>query len=170
MPEQASAQFWIDRLELEPHPEGGYFKEVYRADEQIARDALPDRYSGSRHFSTSIYYLLESSDISRFHILQTDELWHFYTGQTVTLHILDGKTGYSRLRLGNEPKRDTQFQVSIPRKTYFGASIDGVNGFALIGCTMAPAFHFEDFELVKRRVLLEKFPAQKNIIDKLTIE
>lgn len=168
MSEQLSAQFWIDRLKLEPHPEGGYFKEVYRADEQIARGALPERYAGSRHFSTSIYYLLESHDVSRFHILQTDELWHFYTGQTVTLHLLDEKSGYSRVRLGKGTESDMQFQVAIPRSTYFGASIDGATGFALVGCTMAPAFHFEDFELAQRRVLLEKFPAQHDIIKKLT--
>ena len=170
MPERPSAQFWIDRLKLEPHPEGGYFKEIYQADELIPADALPDRYSGSRHFSTSIYYLLESSDISRFHILQTDELWHFYTGQTVTVHLLDEIAGYYRILLGNEPERETIFQVSIPRNTYFGASINQANGFALVGCTMAPAFEFEDFELAERTDLLEKFPAQKDIIDKLTIQ
>jgi hypothetical protein len=168
MSERHTAQFWIDRLELEPHPEGGYFKEVYRADEKIAQDALPDRYSGSREFSTSIYYLLESHDISKFHVLQTDELWHFYTGAIITLHILNEKSGYSRIRLGNKPDKSTQLQAAIKRNSYFGVSIDQADGFALVGCTMAPAFHFEDFELAERTVLLEKFPDQKDIITKLT--
>ena len=75
------ADYWIDKLELLSHPEGGFYKEIYRSDEAISADALPERYKGERSFSTSIYFLLRENEFSAFHRLQSDEIWHFYSGQ-----------------------------------------------------------------------------------------
>src|SRR6266404_9974186 len=79
----ASAAYWIERLQLTPHPEGGYFRETYRSPELVAPDALPARFPGARAFSTAIYFLLPSNEVSRLHRLRSDELWHFYAGGRV---------------------------------------------------------------------------------------
>ena len=74
------AEYWIEKLKLLPHPEGGYYKETYRSEEIINRDHLSQRFKGQRNISTSIYYLLQSGQISKLHRIKSDEIWHFYDG------------------------------------------------------------------------------------------
>ena len=76
------AQKYIEKLQLKPHPEGGYYKEIYRAGEMILPEHLPKRYKSLRNFSTSIYFLLEGNQVSNFHRLKSDEQWHFYDGSS----------------------------------------------------------------------------------------
>ncbi len=83
-----TAEYWIKKLDLQPHPEGGYFRETYRSGETISRHALPERFNGDRVLSTCIYYLLKESQYSAFHTIQQDEIWHFYEGAPLVLHIL----------------------------------------------------------------------------------
>ena len=83
-----TADSWIRHLNLTRHPEGGYYAETYHAAESIDAAALPARFTGTRIFSTAIYFLLESGSPSHFHRLKSDELWHFYTGSAITLHLL----------------------------------------------------------------------------------
>ena len=71
-----SSEYYINQLKLKTHPEGGYFREIYRSPEHYEK--MPSRYTGSRNFSTSIYYLLEGNQFSAFHRIQSDEIWHFY--------------------------------------------------------------------------------------------
>jgi predicted cupin superfamily sugar epimerase len=80
-----TAQQLIEQYQLQSHPEGGYYLQTYCSSELIRRDALPNRFKGNRYFSTAIYFLLEGKQFSAFHRIQSDELWHFYTG--VALHI-----------------------------------------------------------------------------------
>ena len=80
-----NAKDWIKKLELQPHPEGGYFKEVYRSDELASKEALPDSFGGDRNFSTAIYFLLEAHDFSAFHRIKSDEIWHFYSGTSLRI-------------------------------------------------------------------------------------
>ena len=82
------ANQWIEALQMQQHPEGGWFSEVYRAHESIAHECLPARFSGERSFSTAIYFLLQDDDFSAFHRIAQDELWHFYDGTSLTLHVL----------------------------------------------------------------------------------
>ncbi|MEZ5198660.1 MAG: cupin domain-containing protein [Bacteroidales bacterium] len=90
-----NAQNWIDHLKLQKHPEGGYFREVYRSQEFMHKKGLPNRYNSFRNFSTSIYFLLESNDISAFHRLKSDEIWHFYEGSPISIYFIipSGKLG-----------------------------------------------------------------------------
>ena len=81
-----TANGWIERLGLLPHPEGGFFREVYRSHERIAEDALPERFDGGRVFSTAIYFLLTTGEVSRLHRISQDEVWHFYDGDSLLLH------------------------------------------------------------------------------------
>lgn len=163
-----TAQYWIDRLNLQAHPEGGYFSEVYRSDEVIAGTALPDRFSSDHNIATSIYFLLKSGEPSKFHRILSDETWHFYAGSPLSIHLLDHTAGYRTLPLGPDFDNGYRFQQTVPRNVWFGATVDLPNSFSLVGCTVAPGFAFEDFELAERTSLLAEFPDHSEIIKKLT--
>src|SRR6266481_10175964 len=96
----ASAKCWIDKLGLIAHPEGGYYRETYRSGLSIAREALPAQFSGPRLVSTAIYFLLEGKNFSAFHRLRSDELWHFYVGSPLAVHVIGPGGDYSELSLG----------------------------------------------------------------------
>lgn len=162
------AEYWINKLNLTKHPEGGHFKEVYRADELINNKFLPERYTGDRNYSTSIYFLLEGEDKSHFHKLKSDEIWHFYEGSSVSVYIIypDGKLEIKKL--GNNFDEREEFQVIIPRGTWFGAEVNDKNSFALFGCTVAPGFDFSDFELADKNKLISDFPQHEELIEKFT--
>ena len=165
---QKSSQYWIDQLEMEAHPEGGYFKEVYRSGEILPEDGLPERYSSTRNISTSIYFLLKSDQVSNFHRIASDETWHFYAGSPLTIHLLEPEQGYKKLLVGPDYDQGYRFQQTVPREVWFGATVDATDSFTLVGCTVAPGFDFEDFELARREELLREFPGQSEIITKLT--
>lgn len=162
----AKASEYIKQLQLIKHPEGGYFKEVYRSGERILPEHLPKRYKTSRNFSTSIYFLLEGNQFSAFHLLQSDELWHFYDGSSVLLYVIDKKGNLSLQKLGKS--EDSNFQITIKKKNWFAAEVENKKSFSLFGCTVSPGFEFDDFNLGKRNELIKKFPQHKNIIARLT--
>ena len=153
-----SPNYWIETLNLTPHPEGGFFTETYRA-------SAPD---GMRAAATGIYFLLRSSDISHLHRIDADEMWHFYNGSPLTLHVLSQSGSYSTLSLGKDPKAGQRFQAVVPAGAWFGATVDQADSFALVGCTVAPGFEFDGFELARRETLLTQFPQQADIIRRLT--
>ncbi|MCX6561304.1 MAG: cupin domain-containing protein [Candidatus Aminicenantes bacterium] len=163
------AEAWARRLDLEPHPEGGFYREIYRSDEIIARPALPSRFPGARPFSTSIYFLLSAGQVSRLHRLRSDEIWHLYEGGPAVLHILDPEWGYRRLVLGRDPEKQEAHQHVLRMGWWFGAELAPEAPFVLAGCTLAPGFEFADFELGRREVLRAAFPAQAAIIDRLAL-
>jgi predicted cupin superfamily sugar epimerase len=163
-----TASYWIGRLGLEEHPEGGYFKEVYRSEESIKKSALPDRYEGDRNFSTCIYFLLTSEKFSAFHRVNSDEGWHYYTGtQPVVLYVLSPEGKLSKIMLGPDFDKGQQFQYVVPANHWFAAAIPGNGNFALVGCTVAPGFDFQDFELAEKEKLTKLFPKHKQIISKM---
>ena len=84
-----SAEYWVSHLNLQPHPEGGFYKETYRSKESIPENGLSGEFKGSRNFSTAIYFLLRSKDRSLFHRIRSDELWHFHDGSSLTIYILE---------------------------------------------------------------------------------
>ncbi len=157
------AAYWIEHLGLEPHPEGGYFLQTYQAGESIPREGLPERFDGPRVFSTAIYFLLAGDQFSAFHRIRSDELWHFYAGSALTLHVLYPDGRYEQAHL-----RHRQFQALAPAGCWFGASVDNVESYTLVGCTVAPGFDFADFELAGERALIEQFPQHAEIITQLT--
>jgi len=162
-----TVDYWINHLELEPHPEGGFFKETYRAFEIVAD--LPDRFHGSRNFSTAIYFLLRSQDRSVFHRIKSDELWHFYDGSSLLIYVLT-KKGLQVHRIGSNLEKGESLQVVIPANCWFGAKLETPDSFALCGCTVSPGFDFRDFEMANRKELLSEFPDYTNIIHELTHE
>lgn len=165
---QKNAEFWIEKLGLKTHPEGGYFKETYRSDEQIDKSALPSRYTGSRSFGTSVYFLIQDEDPSRFHRLQSDEVWHFYAGSPMTLYIITPDGELETKTLGPDPDKGHEFQAVVYKYCWFGALVEDKNGFSLVGCNIAPGFDFDDFELGEKAELKKQFPNQAEIIEKLS--
>ena len=162
------AQYWIDKLDLEPHVEGGYFKETYRSVENIDKQALPERFSGDHSFCTAIYFFLHNNEFSAFHRIKQDELWHFYIGDPLIVHIIDWQGNYSQIKLGMNLDDNEVFQAIVPFGTWFGANLQVPDSFALVGCTVAPGFDFADFEIAKRDVLVNLFPQHRQIIEQLT--
>lgn len=152
-----NAQYWIDKLMLQKHPEGGWFHEIYRAPEVIPQSGLPEYFMGERNISTSIYYLLEGNDISTFHRIKSDEIWHFYTGTSAIEIVTIQNEKIHKYYLGNDGANRQQFQVVVPKNTWFAARLLNSFGFALVGCTVSPGFHFEDFELADEK-LLQEYP------------
>jgi hypothetical protein len=160
------AKYYIQKLQLNKHPEGGYFREIYRAGEMISIDA-PEKIL-KRNVSTSIYFLLEGSQISKFHRLKSDELWHFYDGGSVKVYVIDEKGKLSEIILGKKTEDGEVFQTVIKKNNWFAAEVKNKRSFALIGCTVSPGFDFSDFELAKREYLLDSFPKHKDLILKFT--
>jgi uncharacterized protein len=163
------AEYWIKKLGLFSHPEGGYYRESYRSDEMIAGGALPVRFAGGeRAYSTAIYFLLAGGGFSAFHRLHSDELWHFYAGDPLTIHALDEKGGYSRSVLGCDGEKGEAFQAVIRAGSWFGAALEDTDSFALVGCTVAPGFDFRDFEMGDRSELIRLYPGHRSLIEQLT--
>jgi predicted cupin superfamily sugar epimerase len=162
------ARQWIERLQLRPHPEGGHFRETYRCQESIAHEALPARFSGARAYSTAIYFLLQGSDFSAFHRIKQDEVWHFYDGSSVTIHIIDAAGDYSTVKVGRNFDEGEVPQAVVLAGCLFGANLTDPSTYALVGCTVAPGFDFADFEMPAREQLCAMYPVHQAIIEKLT--
>ena len=161
------AEHWVKQLELQAHPEGGFYKETYRSTEIITRNGLPDRFTGTRNFSTAIYFLLRSEDCSMFHRIKSDELWHFHDGSALTIYILN-EEGLTSKKLGPHPEHGESLQVVIPANCWFGALVDDAESYTLSGCTVSPGFDFNDFELADRGKLLKEYPDHAGIITRLS--
>jgi hypothetical protein len=164
-----NAETIIKTLKLQKHPEGGYYSETYRSKEIIKKTYLPERFTGDRSFCTAIYFLLTEKDISAFHKIKQDELWHFYYGDPLTIHMINQEGVYSKIILGPNITEGETLQAVVSAGTYFGAEINNqTQHFSLVGCTVAPGFDFADFKMPERKELLKLFPKHGKIIKKLT--
>lgn len=160
--------YWIDKLQLEKHPEGGFYRETYRSGESLNENCLPDRFHGERSFSTAIYFLLRGDEISALHRIRSDEIWHFYTGSSLAIYRIDGSGDLSRIILGTDYDRGEVFQAVIRAGCWFGAAVKVQASFSLVGCTVAPGFDYSDFELGKREELIAVYPQHRSIIERLS--
>jgi uncharacterized protein len=161
------AQFWIEHLQLKAHPEGGFYRETYRSQETIGSGGLPGRFRGDRNFSTAIYFMLRSQDRSVFHRIKSDELWHYHAGSSLAIYVLQART-LSVHKLGPDVHKGESLQVVVPANCWFGARVEQPGSYTLSGCTVAPGFDFQDFELAERKMLKEEFPGFEEIIELLT--
>jgi len=161
------ANYWIKKLNLEPHPEGGFYRQTYKADQVLLREALP-QFPGPRPASTAIYFLLEQESFSAFHRLRSDELWHFYAGAPLVVHVISESGEYSKILLGSDPEAGEALQAVVKAGSWFASHLADGKSFALVGCTVAPGFDFDDFELAKRDELTRRYPQHRQVIEKLT--
>ncbi len=152
-------QTLIQELQLKPHPEGGYYAETYRSSENI------ETKNGERSLMTVIYFLLTSQDVSRFHVIESDEHWFHHEGADLSIHVLD-ETGYQLLTLGKN-STNAKPQQCVPKRKIFGSTVDSDETYALVSCVVAPGFDFADFKLLSKETLLAQFPKQTEIIARL---
>ena len=157
----------IAKYKLLPHPEGGYFTETYRSAELLSGEYLPDRFGGDRSVSTAIYFLLERGNFSAFHKIKSDECWHFYAGQSLLIHIIDTYGRLTTVKLGNDIFHEEVFQYVVPAGYWFASEPAETTAFSFVGCTVAPGFSFEDFELAKAENLCSAYPQHKAFIKRL---
>ena len=155
-----SAADLVRDLQLLPHPEGGFYRETYRA----------AQVHGGRAASTMIYFLLPAGRVSRLHRIDADEGWHHYLGGTLEIFELDeAEPDRPRVtRLGKDLAAGELPQHIVPAGRWFGAAPAAGSAYALVGCTVAPGFEFAHFELGTRTRLLARFPAAADVVSRLT--
>jgi predicted cupin superfamily sugar epimerase len=163
----ADARAVRDALGLKPHPEGGFFRETFRSSERFdaVRDGMP------RDASTAIYFLLPAGEISAWHRVRSDEVWHFYDGDALELVVIEhegrvvrhDEGRVVRRTLGRDLERGERPQAIVPAGHFQAARCLGER-FTLCGCTVAPGFDFADFELPSRAAMLAKFPQHEEIV------
>jgi len=163
-----TAADWIRLLDLQVHPEGGHFREIYRSNDILPAGALPRRFDGPRSASTSVYFCLAPGEHSNLHRIKADEIWHFYDGTGLNIHCFYNDLSYRVIPLGRNFEAGELFQVVIPGGCWFGAEGAGPGDWALFGSQVAPGFDFADFELGRRDDLLARFPNHAGVITRLT--
>jgi len=156
------AQELISQLKLEQHPEGGYYRSTYQS------DLTTKCTQGERPLYTSIYFLLSSGDVSHFHRLQSDEIWYFHGGSSLTVHMITPAGKYEEVALGLDIENGEVPQFIVTKNTIFGSSVKDINTYSLVGCMVSPGFDFADFELFEQGDLLAQYPEHHEIIKKLT--
>lgn len=159
-----SADYYIEKLALEPHPEGGYYKSSFTADESI------EAFGTTRKLYTNIYFLLKSGEVSHFHRLKSDEVWYYHGGSSLIIHIIDEDGDYRELKLGLNLEAGEQPQAIVRKNSIFGSSVIEEDSFSLVGCMVSPGFDFADFELFNQQELLIQYPQHAKIIQRLAYE
>jgi predicted cupin superfamily sugar epimerase len=155
------AKYLVEKFNLLPHPEGGFYGETFRSDLEINSDRIA---------STAIYFLITPGNVSRFHRIKSDEVWHFYLGGPMSVVEIspDSEGMYKETILGQDIINGEIQQLVVKRDTWFGCFPAEGTSFSFVGCTVAPGFDFRDFELASRASLLKEFPKASEIIVKLT--
>jgi len=157
----------IQQYNLQPHPEGGWYSQTYKSDEQITAESLPQRFGGTRAFSTAIYFLLEQGNFSAFHRIKSDECWHFYAGDPLDIYIIHQSGELERIFLGNDFECGQTFQYVVPAKCWFASRPAACSSYCFVGCTVSPGFEFDDLELADANSLSNVYPQHKAIIKEL---
>jgi predicted cupin superfamily sugar epimerase len=162
------ASYYIEKLGLTKHVEGGAFKETYRSQLLISKHILPSTFNGDRNASTLIYFLLEHGQFSAFHKIASDEGWHFYDGQPLTVYEIEPSSNLITHKLGRNLEAGETFQCVIKAGSWFGSRCEVENGYSLVGCSVSPGFDFADFELANRAALSNQFPKYQQLIAEMT--
>ena len=165
-----TAEELIKKLRLEPHPEGGYFRETYRDPDIISADALPERYDKDKSISTSIYFLITRESFSSMHRLKTHEILHFYAGDPAVIFIIHPDGRAEKKILGIEISAGALPQVIVPRDTWFGIRVAEGGEYTLMGTTVAPGFDFDDFKQGDKKTVSDQFPEHADTITLFTRE
>jgi len=162
-----SAATIIQQYQLQPHPEGGWYKETYRSSQIVAGAALPESFGGDRSISTAIYFLLEKGNFSAFHRIKSDECWHFYSGDPLVIYIIQQDGLLSEVVLGSDILKGQLFQYVVPANCWFASRPAVKSSFCFTGCTVAPGFDFADFEMAEANKLALSFPQYADLISGL---
>ncbi len=159
-----NSKYWIEKLELVRHIEGGFYKQIYASKKQCQEH-------GNRNLATCIFYLLEGNDFSAFHKINGDEIWHFFIGSSLTIYIFNENDSKLKIvKLGKDLDKGESLQLIINEGNWLAAEVNDKSSFTLVGCTVIPGFKFKHFKLAKKKSLLLKFPSYKWVIEKLAKE
>ena len=163
--EDRIASVLIEKLGLKPHPAGGYFAETFRSS---IEPTLTD--GRVRAASTAIYFLLPSGSFSALHRVSSDEVWHFYDGEPLELVTITPEGVLECTLLGRNLTAGERPQHVVPAGVWQAARMAGAMGvgYSLVGCTVAPGFDFEDFDMPGRASLMQRFPRHAEFIRELT--
>ncbi|MFN4123909.1 MAG: cupin domain-containing protein [Flavobacteriales bacterium] len=160
------SQYYIDQLQLQPHPEGGWYAETYRSD---VKQEFPDlKIQGLRNLSTAIYFLIPDGSFSAFHRIKSDELWHHYDGGNLIIVVINAAGELDVLKLGKDVEKGYYPQQLVKAGCWFASFPELGADYVLCGCTVSPGFDFQDFELAERAYFLELYPQHEALIEKLT--
>jgi predicted cupin superfamily sugar epimerase len=159
-------EYWIQHLDMKPHPEGGFFKEVFRSGISAKKDELPIGYKSERRLATSIYYLLRSGEISKMHRLKSDELWYFHFGGSLKVIYIDHEGKKFTKILGDNPEKAETFYLHIPAGNMFAAEVIEPDSYTLVSCVVTPGFEFDDFEMFEKDDLIQAYPKHADVFEK----
>lgn len=157
-----TADYFIQKLDMTPHIEGGYYKECLLSTDPVQREDI-----SSKTLWSSIYFLLQTGEVSHFHRLKSDEIWYFHSGMPLTIYMISPEGELICKQLGLNISKGESPQVLVPKGYIFGSALNE-DGYSLVGCMVAPSFSYEDFELFERIELLEQYPQHEDVIKKLT--
>lgn len=157
---------WVRKLDLKPHREGGFYTEIYRNATQVPPEDLGPEYQSRRSLATCIYFMLMREHFSAFHIIHSDELWHFLDGGTVRIHFISPEGEYFTRHCGSGLAEGEWPIVHVPGKHWFAA--ETLSDFSLVSCTVMPGFDYEDFALATHQELIQQYPQHEAIIRRLT--
>jgi predicted cupin superfamily sugar epimerase len=162
------AEVWVQELGMTAHPEGGFYKEVYRSKDTLSTGQLPERYPSARALGTSIFYLLRQGERSVFHRLISDELWYYHSGGPLEIIEITPEGQLIATRLGPNILAGEVLQHCVPKGHWFGARPLKNTEYSLLGCVVFPGFEFEDFELAEQQTLVSQYPQHRTVIEQLT--
>lgn len=153
-------EYWINKLHLQEHNEGGYFHQNY-----LSNAKAIIKNGQSRALMSSIYFLLTTNNPSHFHRLKSDEIWYYHFGATVFIHLFLPNGQYECIKLGE----DDYLQYVVPAGTIFASEVahSSTLDFAVVGCAVTPSFTYDEFELFTQQQLLAKYPNYDTIIKRL---
>ncbi len=159
-----TAKYFIEKLGLQPHPEGGFYRETFRAKEEIN-----NANNNKRNLTTAIYFLLEKENKSHFHRIKSDELWFHQFGATLEILYIE-KDELKTIYLGNDIENGEVLQATIPANTWFASRMKNYESFGLVSCTVSPGFDFADFEMAKKQELIKTYPKLSAVLEEMCLD
>ncbi len=164
-----TAQYWINKLDMIPHPEGGWYHSSYTSDQTMFRHDIAGVSSSERKLWSSIYLLLESDDFTAFHRVRSEEVWYYHCGAPVKIYMISPDGDLIVEELGLDIDKGQRPQILIPKNYALGAErMD--QAFSMVGVMVSPGFDFDDIKIYDRDELLAMHPQHKALIERLTIE
>lgn len=160
--------YWVNHLDLLPHPEGGFYKEMYRSPLSVSADIMEEGLAGDRNLATGIYFLITEGNFSAFHRIKSDEMWHFYYGEPLIVHVIELSGKYTKLAIGLDIEKGQTPQALVPAGAWFAS--ESLGAYSFVGCTVSPGFDFQDFELAKKAELIREFSHHSELIERLSRE
>lgn len=156
-----SMEQWVQKLGLQPHPAGGFFKETFKSTiETTSATGL------TVPSFTNILFLQEEGGLPNFHLIQSDEVFVFHDGSPLTVHCIRPDGTYEQFRLGKCPEQGEYLQLLVPKGLVFASSVE--KGWSLVGCMVSPGFVFSEFRQFSIEELVTRYPQHESILSTLS--